>query len=144
MNVTVVKEDKAVMIDGEGMNFDFDLPSNVWAIQWDGTSGHIEFNDGTPNEELTDFSNYQYLVDAHATEKQRIVDAESNRVIPLEEYRAERNSKLNDSDWTQLQDSPLSQEDKQAWTTYRQALRDAPASYEPTNNPVYPSEPGTL
>jgi hypothetical protein len=77
MNVTVVKEDRVVMIDGEGLNFDFELPSNVWSIQWNGTSGHIEFNDGTPNEELTDFSDYQYLVDAHATEKQRLADEES-------------------------------------------------------------------
>jgi len=72
MNVCVIKEDRVVMIDGEGINFDFDLPSNVWAIQWNGTSGHIEYNDGTPNEELTDFSDYQYLVDGYATEEKNI------------------------------------------------------------------------
>ena len=77
MNVCVVKEDKVVMIDGEGMNFDFDLPSNVWAIQWNGTSGEIEFNDGTPNEAITDFSAYQSLIDGHATEKQRLADVEA-------------------------------------------------------------------
>lgn len=32
-------------------------------------------------------------------------------------------------DWTQLPDSPLSDSDKQAWATYRQALRDAPATW---------------
>jgi len=77
MNVCIIKEDKVVMIDGEGMNFDFDLPSNVWAIQWNGTSGHIEFNDGTPNEEITDFSAYQSLVEGHATEKQRLADEQA-------------------------------------------------------------------
>ena len=84
MNVCIVKEDKVVMVDGEGMNFDFDLPSNVWAIQWNGTSGHIEFDDGTPNEELTDFSGYQYLADAHATEKQRLADVEAQAAIDAE------------------------------------------------------------
>jgi hypothetical protein len=74
MNITIVKEDKVVMIDGEGMNFDFDLPTNVWAIQWNGSTGEIEFNDGTPNEAITDFSAYQGLVDGHATEKQRLAD----------------------------------------------------------------------
>ena len=80
MNVCVVKEDKVVMIDGEGANFDFDLPSNVWAIQWNGTSGHIEFNDGTPNEALTDFSAYQSLVDGHAAEIQRKAQEDADEI----------------------------------------------------------------
>jgi hypothetical protein len=74
MNITVVNKDKVIVIDGEGLNFDFTLADNIWAIQWNGTLGHIEFSDGTPNEELTDFSDYQYLADAHATEKQRLAD----------------------------------------------------------------------
>jgi hypothetical protein len=35
--------------------------------------------------------------------------------------RQNRNDKLKDSDWTQIADSTA---DKQAWATYRQALRD--------------------
>ncbi len=77
MNVTIVNEDKVVIIDGEAINFDFDLPSNVWAIQWNESVGQIEFNDGTPNEDITDFSSYQSLVVGHATEKQAIADAEA-------------------------------------------------------------------
>ena len=84
MNVTIVKEDKVVMIDGEAMNFDFSLPSNVWAIQWNGTSGEVEFNDGTPNEAITDFSAYQSLVDGHATEKQRLADVEAQAATDAE------------------------------------------------------------
>lgn len=144
MNVCVVKEDKVVRIDGEGMNFDFDLPSNVWAIQWNGTSGEIEFNDGTPNEAITDFSAYQYLIDGHATEKQRLADENASRVVSFEELRDTRDSLLSDSDWTQLTDTFLSDSEKQEWVTYRQELRDLPNGYEPTNNPVYPSVPGTL
>ena len=74
MNVTIVKEDKMVLIDGEAMDFDFVLPTNVWAVQWNGTSGEVEFNDGTANEVITDFTAYQNLVDGHATEKQRLAD----------------------------------------------------------------------
>ena len=51
-------------------------------------------------------------------------------VVPIpdseeaEKVRAERNSKLAASDWTQLADSTA---DKAAWATYRQALRDITA-----------------
>ena len=38
--------------------------------------------------------------------------------------RNKRNQLLADSDWTQMNDSPLSNEDKTAWSTYRQELRD--------------------
>lgn len=38
--------------------------------------------------------------------------------------RLERNSRLMESDWTQLPDSPLSAEEKDEWSAYRQALRD--------------------
>ena len=35
--------------------------------------------------------------------------------------RDQRNTKLTESDWTQVADAPV---DKQVWATYRQALRD--------------------
>lgn len=40
--------------------------------------------------------------------------------------RAERNERLKQSDWTQLDDTPLDNAAKLAWATYRQALRDVP------------------
>jgi len=39
--------------------------------------------------------------------------------------RSDRNTRLNDSDWSQLADSTA---DKTAWATYRQQLRDIPTS----------------
>ena len=41
-----------------------------------------------------------------------------------EGHRTTRNKLLADSDWTQMNDSPLANEAKTAWATYRQALRD--------------------
>jgi hypothetical protein len=38
-----------------------------------------------------------------------------------ESARAQRNSLLSQSDWTQVADAPV---DQAAWATYRQALRD--------------------
>lgn len=40
--------------------------------------------------------------------------------------RSKRNQLLRDSDFTQMPDSPLSQERKDAWAAYRQELRDLP------------------
>ena len=41
-----------------------------------------------------------------------------------EGHRTTRNKLLADSDWTQMNDSPLTNEQKTAWATYRQELRD--------------------
>lgn len=38
--------------------------------------------------------------------------------------REERNRLLSQSDWTQTVDAPLTAQSKEAWATYRQALRD--------------------
>lgn len=44
----------------------------------------------------------------------------------LSQVRNQRNQMLAQSDWTQMADSPLSDEQKTAWAAYRQALRDLP------------------
>lgn len=44
------------------------------------------------------------------------------------ELRAVRDGKLFQSDWTQIPDAPLTAEQKAAWATYRQELRDVPAN----------------
>ena len=41
-----------------------------------------------------------------------------------EGHRTTRNKLLADSDWTQMNDSPLANETKTSWATYRQELRD--------------------
>jgi len=40
--------------------------------------------------------------------------------------RTQRTEKLRDCDWTQLDDTPMSNTQKAGWATYRQALRDVP------------------
>ena len=68
--LTIVKDDKFVSIDGEGLHLDeVVLPSNVHAIQWDGTNGWIEYNDGTDNKSISSISDYSTITDNHATKK---------------------------------------------------------------------------
>jgi len=52
----------------------------------------------------------------------------------LEILRNKRNALLKESDWTQLNDCPLSDTKKTEWQTYRQALRDLPAGHQDTDN----------
>jgi len=50
-------------------------------------------------------------------------------VTPERAMRQIRASLLAASDWTQMPDSPLTAEQRQAWADYRQALRDFPATW---------------
>jgi len=62
----------------------------------------------------------------------------------LEILRNKRNKLLNESDWTQVNDCPLSDSKKQEWATYRQELRDLPSSHQSANNiddVIFPSNP---
>ena len=53
-----------------------------------------------------------------------------------------RNAKLTECDWTQGEDSPLSDSKKAEWQTYRQALRDFDYSAITTNiGIVWPTKP---
>ena len=55
--------------------------------------------------------------------------------------RCQRDSLLALSDWTQMPDSPLSDSDRQAWATYRQQLRDFPATWTPGDTADFPDPP---
>lgn len=49
-----------------------------------------------------------------------------------------RNSLLAESDWTQLPDATV---DKEAWATYRKALRDLPNAAQNPASPTWPEKP---
>lgn len=61
-------------------------------------------------------------------------------VVPptAEQVRAQRNSLLSASDWTQVADAPV---DQTAWAAYRQALRDVPDQEGFPANVVWPVPP---
>ena len=75
---------------------------------------------------------------ARDAEEQAWADGANDRLAA--EHRATRNQLLVDSDWTQMPDSPLADEAKTSWATYRASLRDLPAS-EDWPNVTFPEEP---
>ena len=72
--------------------------------------------------------------------------AELQAAEPLRQLRIQRNQLLASTDWRMTEDYPFN--DKEAWKTYRQALRDLPANNSPEldefgnlTNIIWPEEP---
>ena len=59
----------------------------------------------------------------------------------MAELREKRNALLASSDWTQSNDSPLTNENKASWAKHRQELRDLPAVTTDPADPTWPEAP---
>ena len=79
--LTIIKDDSFVKVDGFGIEpIDCtSLASNIHAIQFDGTNGWVEYNDGTANLDINAISSYSAITDLWTTAKavndQAIADA---------------------------------------------------------------------
>ena len=106
----------------------------------------IEYNDGKAGIAITSLPSiydqakidWQYVWDKfpeNATSEKRCYKL----------LRSLRDQKLRMSDWTQFNDSPLTDAKKDEWKTYRQALRDITSSQPTPNielsNITWPTEP---
>jgi len=101
--LTIVKSDGFVAIDGVGfLSIDCSsLASNVHAVQFDGTNGHVEYTDDTANLAITSVSSYSTITDLWNTAKAASDKAESDRVTAAEAA----NAKESDYDWKRVNDS---------------------------------------
>tara|TARA_R110000772_G_scaffold247498_2_gene361333 strand:- start:133 stop:567 length:435 start_codon:yes stop_codon:yes gene_type:complete len=78
--LTIIKDDGFVSVDGVGLNsIDCSsLATNIHAIQFDGTNGHVEYNDGTANLAITAISDYSVITDLWtSTHDTAVSDAET-------------------------------------------------------------------
>jgi len=81
------------------------------------------------------------------TKTNNLIDANAELPFPLTfagKLRTIRGGILIGSDWTQFPDSPLTNEKKAEWTTYRQALRDIPETYSDAtslDDIIWPTKP---
>lgn len=111
-------------------------------------TGEILSN-GTTNASIEDFilEDGQSIIEGiYEVSEYKIIDASpiEQSIDFWETIRLQRNELLNQSDWTQVNDSPLSDSKKQEWATYRQSLRDLPATYQSVNNiadVIFPTMP---
>ena len=114
-------------------------PINVHALQWQDTTGWIEFNDGTPNEDITslpEWANNAELAwqNANNPPPPPAPTPEEIQATNLSQARG----LLSSSDYTQLPDVNLV--NKSAWATYRSQVRDI-ANDPPTTPVTFPIAP---
>ena len=134
MKLTVIPIDKTIIVDCEGNAISLTditwIPTDVHAIHWDSTTstGEIEYNDSKPNAAITEIGIWQQAVTDHASEKTAIANAIEAARNHEAEVRGTRNGLLSGSDWTRLDDNGIAADKKVEWATYRQELRDLPAT----------------
>jgi hypothetical protein len=89
---------------------------NVWGVFVDCFPGHTETYISQDESKITDD---QWLAMA----------------------RLWRNTLLNESDWSQVPDNPLTEEKRAEWRQYRQTLRELTDTYENPKEIVFPDLP---
>ena len=94
-------------------------PNSEWTWDWD-----------AENPTVREYDKLVWL-DSDTKPTEAEIDAELikiNNAEPMRRLREERNKLLIETDWMSNSDSPAISD---AWKTYRQALRDLPASTTP-------------
>jgi len=140
MKLTIVADDKLVSKDGAGIgNLPFkDFPSDVWAVQWDGSKGTVEKRDFSITE-ITDITPYNPWIaeyDKAVADAAKVDDADWEVI-----GRSNRDALLSQTDWVVLPDSPITGDKLTEWKTSRQALRDLPAKTTDWKAVEYPTQP---
>ena len=146
MKLTIISDNNLVKIDGIGYRVDLSsLPRDIHAVQWDGSSGEIEFRstaNGKPNnQQIFSIEDFQQFVDlwvaADNVVKQSLIVTDEQL---LDEVRIKADQLLKESDWSVLPDVPL--QNKEEWLVYRQTLRSIRVN--PTTEPNWPVKPPVI
>lgn len=100
MKVSIVVADGCVVVDGvafSGLDLS-SMPQGVHAVQWSGSSGHVEVieqNTNTPtNTSLSAFSEYQWALDVWAQAKNAFDVAEAARLAQEEAEHLEEQERI--------------------------------------------------
>lgn len=122
--------------------------NNSWTVVSDDSLSFIEFSSFNPEtlkpwlnqDEVESFvKNHPKLWATYAS----LPSQEEQDEMAASINRAKRNQLLADSDWTQMNDSPLTDEAKTSWATHRTALRDLTthANWPNLTDSDWPTEP---
>lgn len=74
MRLTIIPADKFCAVDGYGIHgVDMEgIDPDVHAVQFSGSSGHVEYTDKKPNAPIKNVARYQAIIDRHATMRAEI------------------------------------------------------------------------
>tara|TARA_R110000796_G_scaffold131618_1_gene247138 strand:- start:13 stop:468 length:456 start_codon:yes stop_codon:yes gene_type:complete len=129
--------------DNPNISFPKDVPTsvleefNVYELTFEAQPDfdpdtQVAYENETPVLEKGKWLRKWTVVDKTSEELSSEVD------LKISGTRDERNLLLSNSDWTQVDDSPV---DKSSWATYRQALRDVPTQAGFPTDVTWPVEP---
>ena len=82
-------------------------------------------------------------IELTAEELQEIADRTALADLDFHRVRAQRDSMLRDTDWTQIADAALGAHTAEEGAAYRQELRDLPAGFSKVSEVVWPDDPPT-
>lgn len=105
MRVTIIRDDNTVLVDGEGYTVDCTpLPADFHALQWDGTSGEVEYRmtvcshcntrSKKPNLFVNDMTPYLSYVDAWTKAKAAAIEA-AEKLAKAQAEAAQARAKLD-------------------------------------------------
>jgi hypothetical protein len=129
MKLTIISADMSVGEDGKfyyGLDLSScNIPTDVHALQWDGVTGWIEFNEPIPNEEITSLPAWANCC------MTKWAEANNPPVVPpvAGQNKATAVEKLKKTDWTTIPDvsDPTKSNpylsNAQDFVTYRNAVR---------------------
>lgn len=127
MKLTIIVEDKWVAVDGVGYsNIDMSsLDPDIWAVQWFGQTGWIEYCDigegKKPNQQIDSITQFKTIIDLWN-------DADylhkNPPVVPPSAQQNMMTAKdiLVNTDWTQMPDVQL--KNKEEFAAYRAIIRE--------------------
>ena len=84
--LTIVPEDKTVVVDGMGFIFDFVVDPDIHAIQWDTDSGHIEYKSDKFNTTIDSIKEYDSIIAKHGEFKLEFEIEEKKILDELKKY----------------------------------------------------------
>ena len=114
--LTIIPEDKTVVVDGKGFTFDFIVDPDIHAIQWDTDSGHIEYKSDKFNTTIDSIKEYDSIIAKHGEFKLEFEIEEKKILDELKKYDEEQKlipeySKLREREYTSIRE----QLDMQYW-----------------------------
>ena len=148
-SLTILVPDRLISIGGtilSGIRTDMSwIPDDVWAVQWNGSTGEIEYNDGRENLQINKIGIYSQAQTTFDNELSCIANDpysyDNNVTLQWELLRNERDDLLALSDFSQLEDVGFSTSKKAEWQAYRKSLRDLPANTSDPKNVTWPTKP---
>ena len=75
MRLSIIPDDKMVVLNGIGFCVEFEYDPAIHAVQWDESSGHIEYKNGTIKQ-IDSVNEFQSIIDLYEQVKEK-----NNKII---------------------------------------------------------------